>query len=737
MCAFAAVEPGFMAYSQMRRTLNRAVDFIFGRILLLSAVFCVMAIIVNAFSQSARGKTSPLPESDKIVIYIIEGMTFESVFENTRKFPALWRLWNAENTAVGVMNATGPRLLDVYLTLGAGSAVRTRSGAAAITPGGRGGAVFRGIHNLNKDDGSRHAEPGLLGDLLKRNGIRACLIDSGSEPLLPVLMLMDKNGRVPRVAAGKEMMNKTNSGMRSNHGAMMSAFESMYAECGLIAVRHGDMARAIKKHGENSGDAAQALVRADKLLNDLQSTIDKNTSLIVMGLPVDGHLITPANGRLLTSVIIHGPGVRAWGITTDTTRFPYLCTAIDIMPSIMQMFGHKAPDRITGRAVYFRHHRDGPMKVLDVNKRAVATDRFLYPGQIANSVFYLVMIFLSAVSLKRSAHGAPARGLHVSIRIISLALMLFPVVCIAFSPIMSNGMGIAANLVISLGMSFAGAVLLYAIFRGGSRAVIAALGITAVLIFADLAFGWGLNRSTIFGFSPILGKRFYGLGNESMAVVVGALVMGVPVLVDSMGTRGRAASFMACALMLPGIFFIGLPTLGANVGGTITAAVASVAVVFGVTGRRMTPARVLLMIPACILFVGLFLIVDWHQGAGRGTHMAHSIMQAHASSASVFADILARKLKIQLFVLFSTVYGYCLAVMFGIVMWSYHRGGSRLHALLESRPMLRAGAGAAMWAAAAGFLFNDSGLPIAALILGFLASVVCYFIPEFENDLKH
>ena len=140
------------------------------------------------------------------------------------------------------------------------------------------------------------------------------------------------------------------------------------------------------------------------------------------------------------------------------------------------------------------------------------------------------------------------------------------------------------------------------------------------------------------------------------------------------------------------------------------------------------------MIFTCVFFVGLFPVVDWYQGADRGTHMAHSLMRAHASNASVFADILARKLKIQIFVLFSTAYGYCLALMFGIVLWSYHREGSRLRAVLENRPMLRAGAGAALWAAGAGFLFNDSGLPIVAIILGFAASTVCYFIPDFKSD---
>lgn len=701
-------------------------------ILLVFTILFALASGIIVFAHPVRGQ-EPLPQSRKIVLYLVEGMTWERIYDAPESFPVLYGLGNDKDSAVGVMYAAATRLLDVYLTLGAGSAMSTAGGFGNIESDGHGGVIFRGIKNLEKNEGSVHSEPGLMGELLKKDGVRVCLIDSGDENYLPVLMLMDEQGRVLRADAGRKFISNENGAARANHKAMMAAFNGMYRECGLIAVRHGDTAHAIMQYGEDSNEASRALMRADNFLDTIIKSIDKkNTTLMVLGLPVDGHYKTPANGRLLTPVIIHASGIRTGMVTTDTTRFPYLCAAIDIMPTIMRIFGLKAPDGITGRPVYFDEHRKAPSGVLDVNKRAVATDRFLYPGQVANSVLYLVMLFLSAVSLKRAASGAASRGLHTGIRIIALVLMLFPAVCIAFSPIMSNGMSIAANLGISLGMSFAGALFLYAFFRGGSWAAIAALGFTVFLICADLAFGWGMNRSNIFGFSPILGKRFYGLGNESMAVVVGALVMGVPLLLHQIGLRGRAASYMACAFMLPGIFFIGLPTLGANVGGTITAAIAAVVVVFSITRRRLTPSRIMLMIFTCVFFVGLFLVVDWYQGAERGTHMAHSLMRAHASNASVFVDILARKLKIQIFVLFSTVYGYCLALTFGIVLWSYHREGSRLRAVLESRPMLHAGAGAALWAAGAGFLFNDSGLPIVAIILGFAASTVCYFIPDFK-----
>ena len=57
--------------------------------------------------------------------------------------------------------------------------------------------------------------------------------------------------------------------------------------------------------------------------------------------------------------------------------------------------------------------------------------------------------------------------------------------------------------------------------------VVAVIGLsTAVLVGIDTVTGSSLMRFSFLGYDPIGGARFYGLGNEYMGIMIGALIMG-------------------------------------------------------------------------------------------------------------------------------------------------------------------------------------------------------------------
>ena len=72
---------------------------------------------------------------------------------------------------------------------------------------------------------------------------------------------------------------------------------------------------------------------------------------------------------------------------------------------------------------------------------------------------------------------------------------------------------------------------------GLSRAYtwMASLLVEAVLI--DQWAGGPLSFTSIFGFSPLWGARYYGISNEMAAVLVGAAICGAGLLLDAQGWR--------------------------------------------------------------------------------------------------------------------------------------------------------------------------------------------------------
>ena len=52
-------------------------------------------------------------------------------------------------------------------------------------------------------------------------------------------------------------------------------------------------------------------------------------------------------------------------------------------------------------------------------------------------------------------------------------------------------------------------------------------GFTAALIVLDIATGGSMIRNSVLGYDPIIGARYYGIGNEYMGVVTGSIIIAV------------------------------------------------------------------------------------------------------------------------------------------------------------------------------------------------------------------
>jgi hypothetical protein len=252
------------------------------------------------------------------------------------------------------------------------------------------------------------------------------------------------------------------------------------------------------------------------------------------------------------------------------------------------------------------------------------------------------------------------------------------------------------------------------------RAVIAPALAAVVVLSADALAGTQLLMRSLLGPDPILGARFYGIGNElksGLAVLVLAAVAGAL----HPAVRGpRAALTMAGAGAVLAIVE-GSARIGAGVGGVILVSFAfAVATAMLVTGA-LTRRRALIVLISPIAALVALAAIDLATAHGSG-HFTGSVL--HARSAGDVRDIIVRRYKAA----WGELHNHAMPVATAVALayaWIGVRRRERLLAPVDGDPAWLAALAGGLTAGVIGALVEDSGpvlLVVAVFSLGCVAT---------------
>lgn len=162
---------------------------------------------------------------------------------------------------------------------------------------------------------------------------------------------------------------------------------------------------------------------------------------------------------------------------------------------------------------------------------------------------------------------------------------------------------------------------------------------TAVVVLSDGAAGAPLGFNGPLGMNAVVAGRFYGLSNTAFALGAAALVVavgavaGALVAVQPKPALRRTAAFVGVGV--PGVvalLTVGLPSLGADVGGALTLVAAFAALAAGLAGGRITWRQWCGVAVGAVTVVGIFGFVDY--ATGSGTHMGRFVGQLQDGTAA-------------------------------------------------------------------------------------------------------
>ncbi len=288
----------------------------------------------------------------------------------------------------------------------------------------------------------------------------------------------------------------------------------------------------------------------------------------------------------------------------------------------------------------------------------------------------------------------------------------------------------ARVLVLVLGIAGATWLAMSAVLerRGAAAGVVAASALTAIVLAADQSAGAPLVPGTAFSYSPLDGFRYYGMGNEGAALLVGSW-LAAAALSSDVSKRSRWLPWTVAG----GLFALvvaALPVLGANsavaLWGTVTMGVFVVEATHGRVRVRDTAG----IAAAAAVAVGLVVVAERLFGAA--THVGGAVAGGSAGVLAAAAQRLAAVIRAYAEHPTALV-GFA---AWGVLAWARIRPPAALARAMEARPAVRAAATAALTGGAFASLVEDSSVIVMVLLALYAgaALAVAAHAPRTEGE---
>ncbi|MGC2940644.1 hypothetical protein [Brevibacterium sp. FAM 24638] len=334
----------------------------------------------------------------------------------------------------------------------------------------------------------------------------------------------------------------------------------------------------------------------------------------------------------LRAFIAAGPGLAPGSLSSATTRTPGLLQITDLAPGILDVLDVDSP-RAVGFG--FTPTDDDPQQRIDdlvaEAQKSTTIHQHLSTFSITLDIIFYVLFLACAVLLNRSflgRRGGATRAAHVhrflgwaSLGVASLPMGAFLAGLIPWSRTTAPELGLFLSVIGTAAALFV--VSLIPPWGRSWRGRVGALAGANLLILAtDLATGSHLQANSLLGYNPIVGGRYYGLGNQGAAIFIVSLFIFLALVVSWLRARGHARAVIVVPIVigLAAVFVSGNPSWGAKFGGTI-AILAGLMVLLALLSKiRLTLVRLALIGVASLAILIGIAFLDWLRPTGARSH---------------------------------------------------------------------------------------------------------------------
>lgn len=568
------------------------------------------------------------------------------------------------------------------------------------------------IKNIN-ETASYDAIPGLLGKTIHENGLKTAIIGSSDTPYMPhreaVAIAMDNNGIIDYGMLNYTQLTDKSSesayGIKTNIPLIIKIALDYSAKSSLIVLDFGDTFRAdeysilcLEKQAQLIRN--NSISNLGKLFVELKSNINADDTLILFIPSTNTYSSQQSKlGAILISNKIFNKGL----LFSSSTKMTGLVTLSDIAPTILSELKIKSPIQMFGRPINQVNSKKPIqyLRSLSVTSANQLSRQILMRVTCIVQIVIVLIVSLSTFIWKKTQTNS-----------LFVFLSMF---CAAIVP---------ATLLLS--MIYKGGLILSAIFLFLLTVIILAavkkiskdlfnqlsiLSLSAVLLIAgDILTGSHLLSLSIAGYSLSEGARYYGIGNELMGSFIGAsFICALWLLLKKPDFK------IIVYIYLWLIFFlIGVPFLGANVGGALACAAAIIVLMLILSRKNLKYLHGIYLIFGVVFAISIIFAIDSFRGAAGQSHAGRLIHQIVGGNLIDVFQTFERKIALNI-------------MLFGSSLWSRLLAVSVISSLItyfKIRPKLNRTQIACIFGLFSGtiaaFSFNDSGVVAAATCFVYL-----------------
>jgi hypothetical protein len=397
-------------------------------------------------------------------------------------------------------------------------------------------------------------------------------------------------------------------------------------------------------------------------------------------------------------------------LRSASTRTDGLVLTTDVAPTILDRLGARIPGAVAGEPIEARGGRSAD-DLVSLRKRfgVVGPRRWaVVLGGLAGAVG--IVALLSLGHARRIARCA------------LLAALWLPAVLLV-----TGALGPPALVELAI-LAAASALLALAADRlvRWPRSIAVPAAVTVFSHVLDLALGSKLIVRSLLGPNPLLGARFYGIGNELEITLAVTALLGLGGALAGTGPRARVWGFALGGATVA--FLLSWGRLGADVGAALTLGVGTAAAAVAAAGRgsRSTRAAIVLGAPAAAI-AGLAAL---DLATGGNAHFTRTVLRA--GGLDELAQVAQRRFELSYTSLGRGAIGPLVVVAVAALVTGWRLRRRLLANVLD--PAFRAGLYGAFAAVVAGALTNDSGPVIFLIGTTYLALAIGYVAGVPKED---
>lgn len=712
-------------------------------------VFLTIIIGFGSFSSYSQ------PLEKKFIVFLVNRISLEDI-ENMTFAKEI-----SEKAAIGLMNTRGYGSSNDYssaLTIGCG----TRAEANYYTSrsqnlDSKGLLIYErrtgyspdfkklvnlDIARLKELNNGNNYNPiiGALGNSLKMNEKKISVIGNSDieerEVRLGVLMGMDENGLVDYGLIGEGINIKAPEypyGMKSNYDLMLSEYKELSRKSDLLILELGDLYRLEKYKGNLSPEIyakqrEKVLFDMDLFIKNVYNLIDeKNTRIMILS-------PTPASeasysGKKLTPIIISGTGVHDGILSSDTTRREGIIANIDIPAYIASFFSSNA-NLFTGKPIYVLNKEDKVSYIKDLNNQTAFTYKNRLRVLFSFAIYEIIVSFLVFLAIQLA--GKRKLKFYKLLECFLLSNMAIPIALLILPYLKAINIYDAIIKIIIITVVLTSIAVF--IRKDTIDSIIFLSGLMCLMLTTDIMSGSDLMKTSFLGYDPIIGARYYGLGNEFMGILVGASLVFATAILDKFKIN---KSFSIIVFIIVTIA-IGFPKFGANVGGTITASFAFMFVALKIYNSKLRFGHYVYILSAVFGLIVLIAFIDLYL-IKSSSHLANAIKQINTGGVNVIYSIINRKISMNLKLFGTTIWSKVLISSLIFLGVLFYRPFGIVKKIFNRYNYLSKGLLGILIAGIVSFLVNDSGVVASATSIIFLAMTLMYLVlneMRTENDCR-